>query len=55
MNAAVNALYADYLKHTDGDKTAAAKFTRRCRSDGKWQPGPAARGRLDRGRSREAS
>lgn len=27
MNAAVNALYAEYLDHTGGDKTAAASLT----------------------------
>lgn len=27
MNATVNALYADYLKYTDGDKAAAASLT----------------------------
>ena len=27
MNAAVNALYADYLEHTGGDRAAAASLT----------------------------
>jgi len=27
MNAAVNALYAEYLEHTGGDKSAAASLT----------------------------
>lgn len=43
MNAAVNALYAEYLKHTGGDKAAAASLTLAAvLMDDRASPAPAA-------------
>lgn len=43
MNAAVNALYAEYLEHTGGDKAAAASLTLAAvLMDDRTNPVPAA-------------